>query len=473
MKKFIYIIATVTLLLPALFSCNGWLDVEPSTQVKAETMFSTEEGFKSALDGIYVSLTDERMYGREMSFGFVDHIAWIYDVQGTRYREVVLYDYENMTVMPMINNMWLRAYNVIVNINMMLGYIDGKKDVFREKEYYDIIKAEALAIRAYVHFDLLRLFGQSPVTGMNSKSIPYITEFKKQVTPQGTVAEVIEKALEDLTAAAALLRGTDPMVTGRQVTLNDDNGYLTNRSFRMNYYAVKALIARIALYKGDQALASSAAKEVIESGRFSWVDPATFTRAEAEQDRIFARELIFGLYISDMTNRVSRWFNWTNGESWNIPSMTSATRGATYENDSYDFRSARLFSVGLANQAATTKYLQPYGMPDSLSSRLPMIRLSEMYYIAAETNLPDATRYLDSVRIHRGMSGALPTSLTNEERQSEIHKEHLKEFHAEGQVFYYYKRKNMVPPRAPTPQDVRMVIPLPDAEIDFGKREVL
>ena len=50
MKKIAY-------LLIALFSfasCEQWLDVTPNTDVPAKELFTTENGFKSALAGLYL-----------------------------------------------------------------------------------------------------------------------------------------------------------------------------------------------------------------------------------------------------------------------------------------------------------------------------------------------------------------------------------------------------------------------------------
>ena len=79
-----------------------------------------------------------------------------------------------------------------------------------------------------------------------------------------------------------------------------------------------------------------------------------------------------------------------------------------------------------------------------------MIRITEMYYIAAECRMeagPDydkskALDYLNTVRRHRGIAQAeeLPASLTDAEVKEEIYKEYRKEFYGEGQLFYFYKR---------------------------------
>jgi starch-binding outer membrane protein, SusD/RagB family len=79
---------------------------------------------------------------------------------------------------------------------------------------------------------------------------------------------------------------------------------------------------------------------------------------------------------------------------------------------------------------------------------LPMIRVSEMYYIAAEcaTATLDslkATDLLDSIRVHRNVPKYTLAALKTDSLNIEIRKEYQKEFLGEGQMFYYYKRKNL------------------------------
>jgi hypothetical protein len=71
-----------------------------------------------------------------------------------------------------------------------------------------------------------------------------------------------------------------------------------------------------------------------------------------------------------------------------------------------------------------------------------------MYYIAAEAANANqdsltATNLLDSVRVHRNLAKYTQTALKRDSINVEISKEYQKEFLGEGQVFFYYKRKNL------------------------------
>ena len=73
---------------------------------------------------------------------------------------------------------------------------------------------------------------------------------------------------------------------------------------------------------------------------------------------------------------------------------------------------------------------------------MPLIRLSEMYLIAAECE-PDiaaGTVWLNEFRARRGVPNK--TFSTQAQLMTALRFEYLKEFYGEGQIFYMYKRMN-------------------------------
>lgn len=71
----------VLLLLCTTMSCENWLDVDPKTEIKSELMFQSVSGFKDALMGVYLTLRDPELYGKEATWGFVDAIGQQTDIQ--------------------------------------------------------------------------------------------------------------------------------------------------------------------------------------------------------------------------------------------------------------------------------------------------------------------------------------------------------------------------------------------------------
>ena len=95
-----------------------------------------------------------------------------------------------------------------------------------------------------------------------------------------------------------------------------------------------------------------------------------------------------------------------------------------------------------------------------------LLRVSELFLIAAECseNESDKLEYLNRFRAHRGLA-----SLS--EVVDAIHEEYRKEFIGEGQLFFFYKRKNMNKIGGDNKSiDVEKVysIPLPVSEQELG-----
>ena len=52
--------------------CLDYFDVRPKSQVLADELFSTEEGFSDQLTGVYKRLASTSLYGQEMTFGLAE-----------------------------------------------------------------------------------------------------------------------------------------------------------------------------------------------------------------------------------------------------------------------------------------------------------------------------------------------------------------------------------------------------------------
>ena len=65
MKRLCNILCAL-LLLGTMTSCEDWLDVDPKSEVKSDVMFQSVSGFKDALTGIYLLMSDQDLYGRDV-----------------------------------------------------------------------------------------------------------------------------------------------------------------------------------------------------------------------------------------------------------------------------------------------------------------------------------------------------------------------------------------------------------------------
>lgn len=103
-----------------------------------------------------------------------------------------------------------------------------------------------------------------------------------------------------------------------------------------------------------------------------------------------------------------------------------------------------------------------------------MIRMSEVYYIAAEaifdTNPKEAQSYLELVKKGRGVSKKFDNVTNKSDFINLLVNDARREFLGEGQIFYMFKRLNRAMPGMSyydsdvLPTEENMVLPKPDSE---------
>ncbi|MGN0068880.1 MAG: RagB/SusD family nutrient uptake outer membrane protein [Prevotella sp.] len=493
MKKNILVgILFMTGLSMLISSCDEWLDVKPKAEVESDELFETESGFKDALIGVYLSLTDNSVYGKEMTFGFMDVLAQQYDMaRSNSYYYVKSYMYTDDAVCKIKDKMWAGLYNSIANINNILEQIEAKGDVMHPN-VRALIKGECLGLRAYLHFDLLRIWGfgnlEANPASMEKLTIPYATKFEKHAAEQLTEAKVLECIEADLEEARMLMESIDPYsYYPKEVgySLPDENGFFENRQVRFNYCAVRATQARVYLWEGKYEEAYACASEVGNrcDPYFPWTNTVGVTDRNTF-NKLFSTEHIFALTINNIYDRYkdNLQLAFTSGENPEAFYLSAERWSALYPGGDLisDFRREYHFDVNQVGAKEMLKFVQGETYANKDKDRMPMIRRSEMFYIMAEClnrkgddeSRKQAIACLNTVRRNRNISSNLRETLTQAEVTAEIQKEYQKEFVSEGQLFYFYKRLGAL---SITGTNAEMnnhvyVLPIPDVELEFGGR---
>ena len=455
----------------AATSCEGFLDITPDGQVKRDEMLATNEGVEDALYGVYAKLRNTTLYGQEMYFSSLEIMSQtLYCYGNTGVTALGQYDYNNTTVKNVFAMIWNDMYNNISNVNSVLNapLVDGANAYPS-----NIYKGEALALRAMMHFDLMRLFAEQITVNPNAKGIPYATEFSLKTPDFETLAENYNHVLADLQEAERLLAD--------EGEYENTTSFMADRQIHLNLHAVRALMARVFLTKGDKEKALEYAEKVIaQSGR------QLKTKTEVINDVagvLSKKECLFGVYFSGFYTQVSAKLQQT------ISYSSLDLRGdfmEMYEKgvSGLDFRTTAYFtSVDMGGTAKyrLSKFTDIYDLQNNASARpadliqgINMIRLPEMYYIAAECLLdkdyPKALNYFNEVVTNRGLdalSGEGEETLT----QEVINTERYKEMIGEGQTFFNMKRQNLSIPSYDNsvtyrPEDGIYVVPIPDSEYE-------
>ncbi len=483
--KIIYRIWGILIYSMLIMSCEKeWLDVTSNTQIRAEDQFQTVDGYRDALIGSYINMTEAESYARNMTWGVVDVLSQQYEPLqfGSRFDEMQRFEYESANANPIIEGMWVQAYRNIANINLTLEYIETM-DVLSAVER-NLIKGELLGLRAFLHFDILRLFGLGDLAQRDLAGVvapPYVTEYKYSVTPERTYQETFELLENDLMKAAELLE-SDPVYTGQTepVDYGDINrdGFYDSREQRMNYYAVKALEARYLLWIGAYERARVTAEEVILESSFALVNTDSYN---VSNEPLLYPELIFSLDVDALADLTTGFFDANAATDYDALFISTSRLNSIYEteNSSIGLADARFNEMFNQQSRGYTSTKIDQTAAHSIDNQVPLIKLSEMYYIAAESyleedNITESVRLLNEVRNSRGIIEQLPDTLSENTVAEEIFKEYRKEFISEGQLFYFYKRMGYesIPEYSSEGNlgDEIFVLPYPDNEIEFGNR---
>lgn len=479
------IIHSAVLLLSCLWisGCNDWLTVESKTTIEASKLVGTNEGIEYILTGVYLQLGIPRtefssggVYSPDGTLGgsgIPEMIAATYTSVSEYWREQK-YDYTS-DMIQMNNNMFQNLYNVIANINPLInGMVEHKNTLNPTK--YAIVRGEALAIRALLHLDLLRLYGPVPSEASSTQTcLPYVTVNDHKDYTYLTFDRYMELLLGDLDEAEQLLKEYDAAVTKTFAETENDSEAWHNRyrKSRLNYYGVLGLQARARLWMGDTEGALRYAKLVKEAKnedgtpKISLTTENDFTISSISNDRLCYAEHLCGIKCESYEYGAF-------GTAWRQGTITLVNSDPdfaeiVFDGNEDDIRLKYLWEMTSGNSLAygdgyyTTRFT---GFTEGSNSpkSFPIMRLSEIYLIIMETGtLAEANAAYEEFCTARNIDYV---PLTEADRRERVKKEYLREFMGEGQNFYTYKRFNSPTMwfRDGTLQSEDYVMPIPQLE---------
>lgn len=450
--------------------CNKYLDVQPQTSYTEAQVYGNEKAVDQALNGLYLNLAANQLYGANLTTTTVEMMAQRYKPRtasnNADFSVFNYYQYNSTAAQATMDTLWKQGYATILAANVFLSKIDNSVNAkVITSAHADELKGEALAVRAMMHFDLLRLFGPVFATDSSSPAIPYYTKADGQSQPIVSGGTALANVIADLTQALQLLQN-DPVTTSG-IMLNADF-YTGSRNQRLNYYAVKGLLARAYLWEGDKQHAHDAALSVLTGGE-KWFPWTTYDVANdpTNPDRIFSSEILFSVYNPALYTNFTTYFSSDLQDGYILaPDPTRLSN--VYEGNEGDYRYSQDWLVSHKSYRTFFKYQDLTLLTLPWRFLQPILRKSEMYFILAETDpdLATALGYLNTARRNRGLTALVASANI----PAELRKEYQKEFWGEGQLFFYYKRINATQvPDAAYPYDFLTVnpvyvVPLPLSE---------
>jgi starch-binding outer membrane protein, SusD/RagB family len=437
MKKSLYKYLTLSFIIISAASCKDILDLEPAQSLSNETALDNDLGVKQALVGAYDNMTQSSLLGGELMrnaelYGADGEILWVGTY--TAPREVFIRDI--LVTNADVLDFWTDAYEVINTCNNVITAIDVVEAADQNR-----VKGEALALRAWAHFELTRMFGQQYEDGIENvqPAVPIILTPTLAIgdnvdVVRNTVEECYAQVIIDLTEAEALLPES-----------NDEF---------INKYVAAALLARVYLQKGDYAAARDAADRVIASNDFSLNDTyaETFAQDDATDEDIFSVENS----EIDNSNSMATYFA-INDYGGRADIEIEEAHLDLY--DDADLRKALFLVDGDATY--TGKFNNEFG-------NISIIRLAEMYLIRAECNArlgtavgADPVDDYNKVHVRAGLPEAVSVTV------DDILYERRLELAMEGFKVHDIKRlKGTI--SVMNYNDPKMVYPVPLSEIEIN-----
>jgi hypothetical protein len=331
------------------------------------------------------------------------------------------------------------------------------------------LQGEALFLRAYGHFELVRYYGGA--YNPTALAMPYLEEpSPTPTTPYEriTMAPYYEKLMADITAAKSLLPNN----------LTD-----INRATRL---AATALQARISLYSENWAAAETYATEFINGLPLA-------TRADFPgiwTDANVAEVAFRIIRTATIGTRLGSLWRGTSANANNIGTVTWQPSDKLY--NSYDqandirftsyFKDEPLLTAANRPSKLINKYAgTAYGTANENVANAKIYRTGEMYLIRAEAraeqdNVSGASSDINMLRAARITGYTDVTFASKADAITAIMQERFKELPFEGHRFWDLKRRRLPVERlasdAPTStgttlpaNDYRFLLPIPLPEI--------
>ncbi|RAV28074.1 RagB/SusD family nutrient uptake outer membrane protein [Sinomicrobium soli] len=480
LQKYILLSVAVT----GMLSCESMLDTEPRTSIAAGTALNTYLGVEAALNGAYAALRGPEGYTGSPG------AATYYGREMVIYPELLADNVRNVNPgtcscrgsAQLVNqagshlDIWEAAYAVITKSNLVIDAADLLEEASDAEKA--VLKAQALFLRGYVYFDLIKTYAYNPNHIQNGfdLGVPLILEGvddygKVEFPERAGVTEVYAQIEKDLLQALDLFSAEGVESPASPV-------YATEG-------ATHALLSRLYLYLGNDR----------------------YEDAIIQADAALSSGV--GTFQETPESYVSMWEQASNPESMFELQFASTAELPQNPNDNtiqanYQQINTGTTRIGFGDIVVADNLLEEYEAGDARREvmvdyvrsdgeqvietnkfqgskgsfgfdNVPVIRVSEVYLNRAESyarsgNEGEALNDLNKIRNRAGLPDA---EASGNELIEAILKERRLELAFEGHRFFDLTRLGRNIPKETIPAisfgDYRILAPLPLAELDVNQ----
>lgn len=472
--KIKHIIAVLAILFYSS-SCEDYLDAQPTVDVSEEKLFENLSGLEVVLNGVYkYMLTGTNGMNRGIAgmqiFNFTaSPDMWVRNIGNAFYTNSLFESTRNESSGTYSARFWEHYYKIINNCNIILLSVDNFDN---QPELAASIRGQALAMRAYAYFHLVRFYQHSYNIAKNEPGVPIYLDRASAERPQkdrNTVEEVYAQILTDLNDALANLSNYDRQ-SMEYINADVVNGFLAQVYLTMENWSEAAAHANAAR-SGYSLMSGSEYSSGFDKANGEWI----WGFRQTENDNI------------QTSNIFSRWF--FNGHR---PAGTVFADGTLRINESFvnlfdgsDVRNQFRFIDGggpLETGWASDKFRDD---GSDYYGDMIVMRAAEMYLIEAEAlaqqgSTGPALALLNELQLARSVES--PSSSANQaDLIDAIWIEKRKELYSEGLIYWDLIRKQLdliklganeggdaLDPIVIEARDNRFILQIPDDEINFG-----
>ncbi|ERJ58637.1 RagB/SusD family nutrient uptake outer membrane protein [Sphingobacterium paucimobilis] len=429
MKKYSYSLLILSLIL-GLAACKKAIEVDPKQSIPSETALETIEDIQAGVFGIYATLRNVDLYGRDLiavAEALADNTVHT-NVSGLRN------EWNNNLGAHM--DPWEQGFYGVNRANLVLEAIEK---VEAPGAWKDAMAGQAHFLRALFYFNMSTVYGYDPTAVIGANDRGAVPVYEKGII-----------AIEDL-----VLVGRAPINYMYDFIYKDlDSAYskLSRNTVgaaphRATVEAVNALYSRVALFRGDYPTVIARAGATLEKTAMSLQTNSSYInawRAETHPESIF--EVKFNVNENLGANNSLRATFTTRAFLQDpMPSTHGSLAVADELMELYAANDIRrqLIIKGLGNNVnrnEMTKFISRGGVKDL--DNVPVIRVSELYLNRAEAyfRINEIGLAREDVNVIRQRAGLSATTKSGSELLEEILLQRRLEFAFEGHRWFDLKR---------------------------------
>ena len=421
-----------------LYSCDDELEINPEDSLTENSTFQSEFAIRGVTIGLYGQAREvDALNGNRYAFTGIqsDEFSFV----GSFPALADLSEYATQATNNSTQEFWDEGYEIINNANFLITKVPDVDIVDFTEEEKAVIIGQAKFMRAMMYFEMSRVYAQPfQFDNGNNPSVPIsLKPFEAGVPvedfhlPRATLNEVHALIIKDLEDAISVL------------PVSIDNTIASKGS-------AQALLARLRLYREEWSEAATLANEVINSGSYEFAsDYAFFKTLSNENVFVLANTATDGAYGGSGLNNFATPSPAGRGDIYYSDYLLTTLESGVVAAGNVQGKDLRLVATSImgrdtnGEQKVFQNKIGPAG-----NDPLPIIRITEMYFIRAEANLRGGLSVGDTplndinrIRGRAGLADLTTVTLDN------ILEERLKEFASEG-----HRRMDLLRNRLPLRQ---------------------